>query len=761
MVGACRWVSCRCGTALGFSLQGLAAADNTISGKYTTFQKITNFMKTDKKKKPEILAPAGSINVFEKALEAGADAVYIGAPALNARALARDFSLPEIMAMIEFAHSRGARLYLAANSLLKEAEIPQALETLAQLEEMQPDALIIQDLGIYHLCRKYFPQLQLHASTLMGAHNSLAVKQFEKMGFDRVVLARELTIREIKSIAGKTMAELEVFVHGALCFSYSGLCLFSSYHGGKSGLRGRCVQPCRRRYRWEAKTWKPGYLFSMNDLNAIDLVHQLADIGIASFKIEGRLRSSHYVSSVVRAYRLVVDAAPGDEKTLAEAGEILQQAMGRKTSSGYFSSSQPKDLITPYHSGNIGLFLGRAGRNTSKGRVQLSLKQPVQTGDRLRLHQEKTGERTAFTLRNLVKDGRMVAQAARGENVILEVPARVRQGDSLFKVDSREARETDKEESMLQPAEFDGAVKKIQAKIKQKIASVQNSLVARTGRKKKRTAFSAGKGGKQAQAGLPLYLRIDDLQLLKLRLPFMPELFLVALNRKTFADLKRLQKQIKKVQHKIAWSLPPVIMEDDLDFYRQAVQQLLANNFRTWQLGHIGQRFLFPEKSRISLLGDFTLNVLNSQALFVLSAMRIKRVQAAVEIDKKNLADLSGSRSAAASGVSLGLTLYGTPPLFTARLMADHFHYEQPFTSPKGERFVLRKGFQSTVALAENPFSLLARLPELARLGVQYGIIDFSHRKIESREINEIGRELFGKGARRKLSTFNYFGELL
>ncbi len=270
---------------------------------------------------PELLAPAGSINVFESAIEAGADAVYIGAPALNARALSRDFTLAEIAAMINFAHRRDVKLYLAANSLMKENEIPQALETLASLEELEPDALIIQDLGVFHLCKKYFPGLRLHASTLLGAHNSLAVRRFAGMGFDRVVLARELTVKEIGAIARSSRAELEVFIHGALCFSYSGLCLFSSYLGGKSGLRGRCVQPCRRRYHWNQRGDRPGYFFSMNDLSGIDQVHMLQKAGVSSLKIEGRLRSAHYVSSVVKAYRMVIDAGPGDRNSLADARE--------------------------------------------------------------------------------------------------------------------------------------------------------------------------------------------------------------------------------------------------------------------------------------------------------------------------------------------------------------------------------------------------------------------------------------------------------
>jgi putative protease len=438
--------------------------------------------------KPELLAPAGSINVFERAIEAGADAVYIGAPALNARAQSRNFSMAEIGAMVAFAHAKGVKLYLATNSLLKEDEIHQALATLAMLEELQPDALIIQDLGIYHLCRKYFQHLRLHASTLLGAHNSLVVHQFEKMGFERVVLARELTIKEIGTIAKNSTAQLEVFVHGALCFSYSGLCLFSSYLGGKSGLRGRCVQPCRRRYQWKQQGEKPGYYFSMNDLSGIDHVSELMKAGVASLKIEGRLRSAHYVSSVVRAYRMVIDADAEKRNILDDAKELLKQAMGRKTSQAFFSITESNEPISPYHSGNIGMYLGQAGKGTGRGKVSLVLKQPLQVGDRLRLHQEDTGERVAFTLRNVTKNGRKISQAEPGDVLVLEVPAVVKTGDSLYKVDSRTAREAEKVQPTIHPRQFNQDIKKLQQKTKKKVQAIQQGLVTGNARHRKTPA---------------------------------------------------------------------------------------------------------------------------------------------------------------------------------------------------------------------------------------------------------------------------------
>jgi len=718
-------------------------------------------MDLKKQIKPELLAPAGTISVFESAVEAGADAIYIGAPGLNARALSKDFTLAEIGAMISFAHNNGVKLYLAANSLLKENEIPQAIGMLAVLEDLQPDGLIIQDLGLYHLCRKYFPSLRLHASTLLGAHNSLAVRQFEKMGFKRVVLARELTVDEISSIAGKTDVELEVFIHGALCFSYSGLCLFSSYLGGKSGLRGRCVQPCRRRYHWQNNKNKPGYFFSMNDLCGIDLVHRLQKAGVSSFKIEGRLRSAHYVSSVVKAYRMAIDGEPGDKTILREAKTLLEQAMGRKTSRGYFGSPNSKDLISPYHSGNIGMYLGKAAGGSGGGKIHLVLKQPLQVGDRLRLHQERTGERVPFNLQNMRIKNRGAARAAKGERVVLEVPASVAIGDSLFKVDSRSSRDAEKLKSGLDVGRFNPVAKKAEERTKQKVATILKSLTSGRARGGKKPPRNMRRTKNRSLNSPSLYIKIADLQVLKTRLPLMPELLLVELNQKTYDEYHRNRKIIRKFQHKLVWCLPSVILEAEVEFFSNAVEELTKNNFRTWQIGHIGQQLLFAGRRQQNLMGDYTLNILNSQGLHVLHNLKLQRVQAAIEIDRDCLYDLMGNRAALPGRFEIGMTVYGRPPLFTARAAATHFEYAQPLVSPKGETFVLHKSSNSTVALAENPFSLLSKLHELAGIGLNYAVIDLSHQKVGKKETEEIRRELSGRRSRHRSSTFNYNSSLL
>ena len=251
---------------------------------------------------PELLAPAGSPACALAAFEAGADAIYAGLAKFNARERGENFTPERMSQIIAHAHRLGRKVYLTLNTLVKESELPEVAETLAMLEEMGPDALLVQDLGIIRMAREYFPKLVLHASTQMGFHNSAGLEVAEKLGVTRVVLERQMTIEEIAAVRRSTKLELEVFVHGALCASLSGACLFSSYLGGYSGNRGKCKQPCRRRYFGKGGN---GFFFSPQDLCTIELLPQLRELGIESLKIEGRLKQPDYVKQTVGAYRML------------------------------------------------------------------------------------------------------------------------------------------------------------------------------------------------------------------------------------------------------------------------------------------------------------------------------------------------------------------------------------------------------------------------------------------------------------------------
>jgi U32 family peptidase len=711
-------------------------------------------------KNPELLAPAGTLEVFETAVAQGADAVYIGAPALNARALAKHFSMAEIAAMIDHAHQKGVKVYLAMNSLVREEELPLATRTLAMIEALGADGLILQDLGLYHLARRHFPGLRLHASTLLAAHNSLAVRQLADMGFGRVVLARELTMEEIGFIrAGNPEIELEVFIHGALCFSYSGLCLFSSYLGGKSGLRGRCVQPCRRRYTWSGRGQgdQAGYFFSMHDLAGLELLPQLQTAGVTSFKIEGRMRSAQYVGRVVQAYRLAIDA-PGRPEKMAEAAELLAGAMGRRTTTGYFTAAEPPAAFSPQHSGNIGHFLGRIGVGGSKAR--LTLQEPVAAGDRLRLHQEGTGERLAFTLKNLWRGGAPVVRAEQGEEVAVALPAAATPGDSLYKVDTSERRAMASRTGRLQPGRYTDLVKKLENGLR--LDHILQGFAGSRGKPAPGNLRPKRNPGRQhPDASLPWQLRIDDLRLLKQPMQPPPQRLVLTLNRETHTQAARDSRLLKPHFRRIIWALPAIIEEGEVEFFARTIGELQLQGYRHWQLGHIGQLQLFAGRAgaRMVLSGDYTLNVLNSLAVRTLKDLGLQAVQLAIETDRDNLRQLCQH----VGGTGLGLTVYGQPPLFTARPAPPHFRYHQPLVSPKGEKFVLHRQGGQTLAQALAPFSLLPFLPELAAAGLGYGMVDLSRMQLGKGDFAELMRKLSGSGKtnrKERLSTFNYLGKL-
>jgi putative protease len=393
---------------------------------------------TKKTSKTELLAPAGGLTSFFAALEAGADAVFCGLENFSARAKAKNFSFADLTAMTTYAQQHAKKIYVALNTLITEAEIPQLIETLAQLEHSQIDGVIVQDLACWRLIKNHFPSLALHASTQMTVHNSAGVNMLAEMGFKRVVLARELTLAEISTISRETAIELEHFVHGALCFSISGQCLFSSFLTGKSGNRGRCSQPCRRSFNYQDK---PGYYFSTSDLCAIEHLPQLIAAGITSFKIEGRMKSAEYVGRVVAAYRMVLDA-PDQERpqSLAHARQHLDLSFGRRATSGFLTDKRPTTLTTPARQGTIGQYLGAVEAVRGKT-VFVKLAEKLHIGDRLNALPKNDRTGAGLTVIMMQLDRKKVKAAAAGATVGIETAAanRIHQGDAIYKVAAAQA----------------------------------------------------------------------------------------------------------------------------------------------------------------------------------------------------------------------------------------------------------------------------------------------------------------------------------
>lgn len=343
-------------------------------------------------KKAELLAPVGKMENAIAAIENGADALFVGGKGFNARQAADNFTENELEEIVSYATLRGVEVYVTVNILIKEAELTSLYEYLKYLVEIGVHAIIIQDLGIAHMVKKYFPNLRMHASTQLSAHSIEDVLFLKELGFKRVVLAREMQLKEIKEIIETCDIEVETFVHGALCYSYSGQCLMSSLIGGRSGNRGRCAQTCRMRYtlKEDGKILnKEDYLLSLKDICSIEFIPDLLDVGIHSFKVEGRMKSPEYVASVIKTYRKYMDLAQvGKAYQVDEADlNILKGIFNRGGfSKGYYFEKGSRKMLTPISPRHIGLKVGEVVRFSAKtGQATILLSQTLNPGDGLEI----------------------------------------------------------------------------------------------------------------------------------------------------------------------------------------------------------------------------------------------------------------------------------------------------------------------------------------------------------------------------------------
>ncbi len=350
-----------------------------------------------KRQKPEILSPAGSYEAFIAAIANGCDAVYLGGKAFGARAYATNFDVEMLQKVVRQAHLYGKKVYYTLNTLVKDIEWKTFEKACKELDTCQVDAVIIQDIGVYYYIQQHYPHWNVHASTQMNLHHKDDLTMAKKMGFERVVVSRECSLASIEAMKENVSIEIEAFVHGALCYCYSGRCLMSSFYGGRSGNRGKCAQPCRLAYKVDNQE---GYYLSPKDQMTLDQIPALILAGIDSFKIEGRMKKPEYVALTTRMYRKYTDLAYRliEEDRVAdycieEADiEALNQMYNRGSfTEGYYKQHNSPSMISMDHSKHLGLALG-LGQVTYKG-LTIETDRNLHVGDVLELHHTKDGDR--------------------------------------------------------------------------------------------------------------------------------------------------------------------------------------------------------------------------------------------------------------------------------------------------------------------------------------------------------------------------------
>ncbi|WP_028828317.1 peptidase U32 family protein [Proteocatella sphenisci] len=382
--------------------------------------------------KIELLAPSGSYESLVAAVQNGADAVYLAGMRFGARANASNFDNDEIINAVKYAHERNVKVYVTVNIIVNDDEIADCMEYISFLYNNDVDAVIVQDIGVANLINKYFPEFEIHASTQMSISNSLDAMFYKNMGFSRLVAARENSIEEIKNIKSFSDTEIESFVHGALCVSYSGKCLFSFIQGGRSGNRGNCAQPCRMKYDLNSPkgdtTIENKYILSMKDLSTITNIKEIVSGNIDSLKIEGRMKRPEYVAIVVKNYRKAIDGILNDTITPEELTLLeneIKYVFNREYTSGHILSSPPGKMANLDSPKNKGVYLGEVlDVDTKMKRIKIKLEDDLSKGDGLSI-----GEFVGRIIhRKEIKNF-----AAKGETIELDFIGNAKAGDRIYK----------------------------------------------------------------------------------------------------------------------------------------------------------------------------------------------------------------------------------------------------------------------------------------------------------------------------------------
>lgn len=655
----------------------------------------------------ELLAPAGNLESFHAALEAGADAVYLGLGALNARLRARNFTPKTLSYLLPYAHERNIRVYVTVNTLVKQHELEEASHLLYQLEQLGVDAAIVTDLGLIRMARRHFPKLELHGSTQMFLHNSAAVNSAERLGLKRVILPRELTIEEIATIKKRTNVELEVFVHGALCYSFSGACLASSFLGGASGNRGRCTQVCRRKFRAGRRE---GFYFSPDDLQALEFLSRFKEIGITSLKIEGRMRSAEYVHTVVSAYRRAID----DPAAAESLREELRYDLGREKTSLFLGGVKQKGIVHPYRLAGTGVFLGTVADMRS-GRVVVDTTERVSAGDRLRVHPRDGSEGAT---------GKVTKVESRGGRlfVALDGIERVRKGDGVYLTSSgaQRAATGKPDTSGVQPVKF-------------------HSRCPFAGK-----AVGKNRGRRGAATECRLLVKIDSADWLPLLRQERLDGIIAALEREELALLPGSANWPKSASRLWA-ALPPFIPEADMPKWRQTASELERNGVTRWVCGSVGQRELLD--SREDVMADQPVWCINRQTQASLRELGFSRFAYSTEDDLLNIRAATNGR-----GV---VYLFTHVPLFISRIQPG-VHPGSDLTNAKGEEFFTARRYGLHYLVGRHPLCLFHRRAKLQEAGIGTFVLDLSFVEPTGENL-ELLLEAYRSGTRLEGGTqFNY-----
>ncbi len=624
---------------------------------------------------PEILAPAQDTERLIAAVEAGADAVYVGLKALNARQRGTNFTMDELARGIAYCRERGVKVYVTLNTVVKEHELPQLAQYVAAIGAQGAHGVIVQDLGAAAVIKETCPELTLHASTQLTVHNIEGVREAARFGFARVILARELTAFEVREIALDSPIDLEIFVHGSLCYSMSGLCLTSSFLGGLSGNRGWCTQACRRPYLVRGR---PRYAFSMADLSCALGADLLRSLPVAAWKIEGRMKYPAYVRATVAAYRAIRD------RTDANVNPMLRAVKTRPVTRGFLGNAPATSLVCPDVPGFTGTFAGRVRRVVGED-AEVQLAADVAVGQKLRVQSAETETGKGFRVSRLRLGREEVRSAAARQRVMLNVPRGTERGDLLFVVD-REARGAQRLDVKAPPWQRKAHVLGVKARAFLRDLTVPcDEEVAGT-----------------------LTLQTDDLAVAR-AVPRDVDRVMLVLTDRMMHEIT--PAAIARLPAKVGITVPPVTLPPRLEKVRRELRTLYAWGVNLFEINNVGGFGLVPAGARIQT-GPF-LYVHNHAAAAALRERGAERMVFPMEGDAATLKDLAPLLP------RIEVVAFAYVPLFVSRAApAAKSGYD--VKDCRNELFHVTQRDDLVTVYSRRPYCIFSKVESLARLGVRH-----------------------------------------
>ena len=705
----------------------------------------------------ELLAPAGNIEALDAAIGEGADAVYLGLKSFNARLRSSNFAWNQFEAAVSSLHRQNKKIYVTVNTVSEERDLERLYRFLSYLNKIGPDGLIVQDFGVIRMCQEFFPKLELHGSTQMNVESAAGVNLLSKAGLKRVVVARELGLEEIKYIKSHTNAELEIFVHGALCVSESGLCLFSSYLGGKSANRGMCTQACRRFYTVDSASEgeQQGYYFSPCDLQLIEQIPDLMELGVESFKIEGRMKSAEYVGSVVAAYRYLMDNWEKDKKgALATAKRLLSTDFARAKTSYWYNFKTNEEgvekagslILNPKQAGGTGIYLGKidkfdtpseeaierakeaAGKDAAPEDYQIVMAHlsggnyDPDPGDSIRLHRQDDTGRVSHKVRTVTVDDD-------GKRFI-DIPRGFKRGDSVYLLQTKSM-------SKRYPRVLPPDLGKYR---QQPGAEVLPVLDLTPVAKNELSYFPEG-----------LYIQVSTVQDLFQAISKNPVRIIVEFNSETKEDLlvKKVKLPISKKQ--LIISLDPYCPASKEETLLSDLNELVSDGYKTFVVNNIAHISMLRGKGANLIAGPY-LYTFNRWAASWFENQNIGAFITPLENSWDNL-KMTWEESVRDRVL---VTAYAYPALFRMRFKLPESYDFLYFMDKEESVFKVNSTEDGSVVMPEAPFSIVDKSEILNSAGFKRILLDFSRTKVSRQELKMVTSSMIKRQPVPESSRFNW-----